>query len=105
PYVWGAEGPNSFDCSGLTSYVYKNAAGVTLPRTSSAQSGFGKTVSKSELQPGDLVFSGNGSVSHVGIYVGGGNMVHSPKPGDTVQVTSINSSYYANRFITAKRVL
>lgn len=107
PYVWGAEGPNSFDCSGFTSYVFRNAAGVSIPRTSSAQSGYGKTVSKSNLQPGDLVFfntSGKG-VSHVGIYVGGGNMIHSPSSGKTVSVTSINSSYYSSRFVTAKRVL
>ncbi|MGL5314327.1 MAG: NlpC/P60 family protein [Peptostreptococcaceae bacterium] len=107
PYVWGAEGPNSFDCSGFTSYVFKNAAGVSLPRTSSAQSGYGQTVSKSDLQPGDLVFfntSGSG-VSHVGIYVGGGNMIHSPSSGKTVSTTSINSSYYSSRFVTAKRVL
>lgn len=107
PYVWGAEGPNSFDCSGFTSYVFRNAAGVSLPRTSSAQSGYGRTVSKSNLQAGDLVFfntSGKG-VSHVGIYVGGGNMIHSPSSGKTVSVTSINSSYYSSRFVTAKRVL
>ena len=107
PYVWGAEGPNTFDCSGFTSYVFRNAAGVSIPRTSSAQSGYGKTVSKSNLQPGDLVFfntSGSG-VSHVGIYVGGGNMIHSPSSGKTVSVTSINSSYYSARFVTAKRVL
>ncbi len=105
PYVWGAEGPNSFDCSGLTSYVYKNAAGISIPRSSSAQSTYGTTVSKANLQPGDLVFFGSGSVSHVGIYIGGGNMIHSPKPGESVKIASINSSYYVNRFITAKRVL
>lgn len=107
PYVWGAEGPNSFDCSGFTSYVFRNAAGISIPRTSSAQSGYGKTVSKSNLQPGDLVFfntSGKG-VSHVGIYVGGGQMIHSPSSGKSVSVTSINSSYYSARFVTAKRVL
>ena len=107
PYVWGAEGPNSFDCSGFTSYVFRNAAGISIPRTSSAQSGYGKTVSKSNLQPGDLVFfntSGSG-VSHVGIYVGGGNMVHSPSSGKSVSTASINSSYYSSRFVTAKRVL
>ncbi|MGL5347933.1 MAG: NlpC/P60 family protein [Peptostreptococcaceae bacterium] len=107
PYVWGAEGPNSFDCSGFTSYVFRNAAGVSLPRTSSAQSGYGQTVSKANLQPGDLVFfntSGSG-VSHCGIYVGGGNMIHSPSSGKTVSVTSINSSYYSSRFVNAKRVL
>lgn len=107
PYVWGAEGPNSFDCSGFTSYVFRNAAGVSLPRTSSAQSGYGRTVSKSNLQPGDLVFfnTSGGGVSHVGIYVGGGNMIHSPSSGKTVSVTSINSAYYSARFVTAKRVL
>ncbi len=107
PYVWGAEGPNSFDCSGFTSYVFRNAAGVSIPRTSSAQSGFGKTVSKANLQPGDLVFfntSGSG-VSHVGIYVGGGKMVHAPSSGKSVSTASINSSYYSSRFVTAKRVL
>lgn len=107
PYVWGAEGPNSFDCSGFTSYVFRNAARVSLPRTSSAQSGYGRTVSKSNLQAGDLVFfntSGKG-VSHVGIYVGGGKMIHSPSSGKTVSVTSIDSSYYSSRFVTAKRVL
>ena len=107
PYVWGAEGPNSFDCSGFTSYVFRNAAGVSLPRTSSAQSGSGKTVSKSNLQAGDLVFfntSGKG-VSHVGIYVGAGKMIHAPSSGKTISVTSINSSYYSSRFVTAKRVL
>lgn len=107
PYEWGASGPNTFDCSGFTSYVFRNAAGVSLPRTSSAQSGYGRTVSKSNLQPGDLVFfntSGKG-VSHVGIYEGGGNMIHSPSSGKTVSVTSINSSYYSARFVTAKRVL
>lgn len=107
PYAWGSEGPNSFDCSGFTYYVFKNAAGISLPRTSSAQSGYGETVSKSNLKPGDLVFfntSGKG-VSHVGIYVGGGNMIHSPSSGKTVSITSINSSYYSARFVTAKRVL
>ncbi len=107
PYVWGSEGPNSFDCSGFTYYVYKNAASITLPRSSSAQSGYGQTVSKSNLQPGDLVFfntSGSG-VSHVGIYLGGGNMMHSPSPGKSVCVVSINSSYYSSRFVTGKRVL
>ena len=107
PYVWGAEGPNSFDCSGLTSYVFRNAAGVSLPRTSSAQAGFGKTVSRANLQPGDLVFfNTNGSgVSHVGIYVGGGKMVHAPSSGKSVTTADINSSYYSSRFVTAKRVL
>ncbi|MCR8744095.1 SH3 domain-containing protein [Romboutsia lituseburensis] len=108
PYVWGAEGPNSFDCSGLTYYVYKNAAGVNLPRTSKEQSGYGTTVSRSNLQPGDLIFSstdGSGSVSHVGIYIGNGEMIHAPKPGDVVQRTSINNSYWNSAYLWAKRIV
>ena len=107
PYEWGAEGPNTFDCSGFTSYVFRNAAGVSLPRTSGSQYGAGRSVSKSDLMPGDLVFfssTGNG-ITHVGIYVGGGNMVHSPRTGDVVKVSSINSSYYTRTYVGAKRVL
>ena len=96
PYVWGAEGPNSFDCSGFTSYVFRNAAGVSLPRTSSAQSGYGRTVSKSNLQPGDLVFPHTG---HVGIYIGGGQMIHAPSTGDVVKVSSVYKFYTARRVV------
>ena len=108
PYVWGAEGPNSFDCSGLTFYVYKNALGITLPRTSTEQSKTGTTVSRSNLQPGDLIFSstnGSGSVSHVGIYIGNGEMIHAPKPGDTVKKTNINTTYWNNAYLWAKRYI
>lgn len=107
PYVWGAEGPNRFDCSGLTSYVFRNAAGISLPRTSSAQYGAGRSVSKANLQPGDLVFfaTGGGGISHVGIYVGGGNMIHAPQEGDVVKVSNINSSYWQKTYVGAKRVL
>ena len=73
PYVWGAEGPNSFDCSGLIYYVYKNAASITLPRTSSDQYSAGVAVSRSNLKAGDLIFSstdGTGNITHVAIYVG-----------------------------------
>ena len=73
PYVWGAEGPNSFDCSGFTSYVFRNAAGVSLPRTTYEQINVGTPVAYSDLQPGDLVFPHTG---HVGIYVGNGQMIH-----------------------------
>ncbi|SCH19004.1 C40 family peptidase [Romboutsia sp. 1001713B170207_170306_H8] len=105
PYGWGAEGPNSFDCSGLTYYVYKQQ-GITLPRSSKSQATYGTTVSKSELMPGDLVFfNTNGSgISHVGIYIGDGNMINATKPGDVVKISNINSSYHASRFVTAKRV-
>ena len=107
PYSWGLAGPNSFDCSGFAYYTYKNAVGITLPRTSSQQAKVGTTVNKSDLKPGDLVFfntSGRG-ISHVGIYVGNGNMIHAPSSGKTVRVESINSSYYKSRYVTAKRIL
>ncbi|MBC5995869.1 peptidoglycan endopeptidase [Romboutsia ilealis] len=106
PYGWGAEGPNSFDCSGLTYYVYKQN-GITLPRASKSQASAGKSVSKSNLKAGDLVFfntNGKG-ISHVGIYIGDGKMIHSTKPGDVVKTTSINSSYYKNKFVTARRIV
>jgi len=105
-YVWGAEGPNTFDCSGLTWYVYKNATGKTLPRTSIAQSQYGQYVSRSELQPGDLIFSdtdNNGSVNHVGIYIGNGKMIHAPRTGDVVKISDINSGYYKNAYVTSRR--
>ena len=107
PYVWGAEGPNSFDCSGLTYYVYKQV-GITLPRVSTAQYSVGRSVSWNNLQPGDLMFSstdGSGRITHVGIYIGNGQMIHAPKPGDVVQKTSINNSYWKNAHVGAKRVL
>ena len=110
PYVWGAQGPSSFDCSGLTYYVYKNAAGVTLPRVSSDQSRYGTTVSKSNLKAGDLVFfdtsgSNNGAVSHVGIYVGNGEMIHASSSKEKIVQVSIETSYWNNAYVRAKRVL
>jgi cell wall-associated NlpC family hydrolase len=89
PYVWGAEGPSSYDCSGLTRYVY-GQLGVSLPHSSRAQYGCGQHVSMDQLQAGDLVFfSHGGSISHVGIYVGGGNFIHAPQTGDVVKVSNI----------------
>ena len=110
PYVWGAQGPNSFDCSGLTYYVYKNAAGITLPRTSVEQSKYGTTVSKSNLKAGDLIFfdtSGpnDGGVSHVGIYVGNGQMIHASSSQKKIVKVSMETSYWNNAFVRAKRVL
>ncbi|MGL4913828.1 MAG: NlpC/P60 family protein [Romboutsia sp.] len=107
PYVWGASGPSSFDCSGLTSYAYKTAINHKLPRTSKEQSKVGTTISKSNLQKGDLIFFGSSSknINHVGLYIGNSQMVHSPKPGEKVRIDNINSSYYSKRFVIAKRML
>ncbi|MFI2430433.1 NlpC/P60 family protein [Streptomyces sp. NPDC018693] len=87
PYVWGATGPDSYDCSGLTQAAWK-AAGVTLPRTTWDQVNAGTTVSLSNAQPGDLVFFYD-DISHVGLYIGNGMMIHAPKPGAYVREESI----------------
>ncbi|MGP4085482.1 NlpC/P60 family protein [Streptomyces sp. KR55] len=87
PYVWGATGPDSYDCSGLTQGAWK-AAGVSLPRTTYDQVNAGTTVSLAAAQPGDLVFFYD-DVTHVGIYIGNGMMIHAPKPGAYVREESI----------------
>ncbi|MGW0530762.1 NlpC/P60 family protein [Streptomyces sp. NPDC003032] len=87
PYVWGATGPDSYDCSGLTQDAWK-AAGISLPRTTWDQVKVGTTVKTAAAQPGDLVFFYD-DISHVGIYIGDGKMIHAPKPGANVRVESI----------------
>ncbi|MCX5368503.1 C40 family peptidase [Streptomyces sp. NBC_00103] len=87
PYVWGATGPDSYDCSGLTQAVWK-AAGVTLPRTTYDQVNAGATVSLADARPGDLIFFYD-DVSHVGVYIGNGMMIHAPKPGAYVREESV----------------
>ncbi|MBT2415177.1 C40 family peptidase [Streptomyces sp. ISL-12] len=87
PYVWGATGPDSYDCSGLTQAAWKDA-GVDLPRTTYDQVNAGTTVSVSAAQPGDLVFFYD-DISHVGIYIGNGMMIHAPKPGAYVREESV----------------
>jgi cell wall-associated NlpC family hydrolase len=89
PYVWGASGPNAFDCSGLMMYAYA-AAGVALPHSSSVQATMGTPVSRDQLQPGDLVFFYS-PVSHVGMYIGNGQMVHASTEGVPVQVVDLGS--------------
>ncbi|MBU5299633.1 SH3 domain-containing protein [Clostridium sporogenes] len=90
PYIWGGTSPNGFDCSGFVQYVYRNAAGISLPRDTYGQIGAGSRVSQDQLQPGDLVFPNAG---HVGIYIGGGQMIHAPKSGDVVKISSVWSFY------------
>lgn len=100
PYVWGGSSPSGFDCSGLTSYVYRNAVGINLPRTASSQQNVGKRVALSDLQAGDLIFFGS-PAHHVGIYIGNGQYLHAPKPGDRVKIANVPW----NRLSTASRVL
>ncbi|MBS5939213.1 NlpC/P60 family protein [Clostridium sp.] len=97
PYVYGATGPNAFDCSGFTSYVYRHAAGIEITRTTWSQYGQGVPVSYSDLQLGDLVFTYD--LGHVGIYVGGGQYIHAPQPGEGVKVSPIQGFYGARRIL------
>ncbi|RIQ34145.1 C40 family peptidase [Jiangella rhizosphaerae] len=93
PYAWGGDGPDSWDCSGLTSAAWAEA-GVSLPRSSGSQIGVGTRVSKSQLEPGDLVFYYS-PISHVGIYIGDGQIVHATHPGDVVSVDDVDLMPFA----------
>jgi len=100
PYVWGGASPSGFDCSGFTMYVYAQV-GVSLPHNAAAQYGYGSPVSRSDLQPGDLVFFDG--LGHVGLYVGGGTFIHSPHTGDVVKISSL-SGWYASAYVGARRL-
>ncbi|UYM05405.1 C40 family peptidase [Solicola gregarius] len=89
PYVYGAAGPDSWDCSGLTSGAYASA-GIALPRSSSSQAGAGTPVSSSDMQPGDLVFYYT-PISHVAIYLGDGLIIHAPHPGSSVEIVGVST--------------
>ncbi|MBC8630687.1 C40 family peptidase [Paraclostridium tenue] len=104
-YVWGATGPNTFDCSGLVQYVYKNALGKNIPRTSYEQSKFGQAVNKENLQVGDLVFfdtMGKGRVSHVGMYVGNNEFIHAANEKDGIKKSKL-TGYYQTHYRGARR--
>ena len=107
PYRWGGTSPDSgFDCSGLVNYVFRTALGIELPRVSREMASNGEKVERAALTAGDLVFFGRrGSrVDHVGIYVGNGQFVHAPRTGRDVTVSSLDTGYWANRFLQARRV-
>ena len=105
PYVWGATGPESFDCSGLVRYVYKNALGKEIPRVSYDQSNLGQAVDKKDLQVGDLIFFDTmkkGRVSHVGMYIGNNEFIHASNPKNGVKKSKL-SGYYEEVYRGARR--
>ena len=97
-YVWGAQGPNTFDCSGLMLYSFSHGAGITLPRVPKDQATVGTYVTRSELRPGDLIFWGS-PVHHVALYIGNGKYIHAPQPGSTVTIANLGG------YTTARRVI
>ncbi len=110
PYRWGGNTPDSgFDCSGLISYVYRDMAGINLPRSTREMIVMrAPNVPQDALQTGDLIFfatSGGSQVSHAGIYVGEGRFVHAPATGGTVKLDSLSKAYWQHAYLNAKRVL
>jgi cell wall-associated NlpC family hydrolase len=110
PYRWGGNTPDSgFDCSGLISYVYRDVAGITLPRSTREMIVMrAPDVGKEGLQTGDLIFfatNGGSQVSHAGIYVGEGRFVHAPATGGTVKLDSLSKAYWQKAYLSAKRIL
>ena len=101
PYVWGGASPGGFDCSGFVAWVYSQM-GVSLPHYTGAQWNVGVPVSRGDLQPGDLVFFDG--LGHVGIYIGGGQFIHSPHTGDVVKISSLDESWYAATYDGARRI-
>ncbi|CUV65701.1 conserved exported hypothetical protein, putative endopeptidase [Sulfurovum sp. enrichment culture clone C5] len=106
-YVWGAVGPNTFDCSGFTSYLYKKE-GINIPRTAFAQFNSGKKIDRSDLQKGDLVFFDTskkmtGKVNHVGLYIGNNQFIHASSAKHKVVVATLSGGFYSNRFMGARR--
>ncbi|GHE28459.1 hypothetical protein GCM10007167_07480 [Vulcaniibacterium thermophilum] len=107
PYRWGGNSPDSgFDCSGLVRYVFRSALGIELPRVSREMANTGTPITdRAALAAGDLVFFGRkGKVDHVGIYLGDGRFVHAPRTGRDVTVSSLETGYWAGKFLSARRV-
>jgi cell wall-associated NlpC family hydrolase len=102
PYVWGGASPSGFDCSGFVAYVFAQM-GVSLPHHAASQFSYGIAVGSDQLEPGDLVFFDG--LGHVGIYIGGGQFIHSPHTGDVVKISSLSDSWYAATYVGARRIL
>lgn len=103
PYVWGATGPNSYDCSGLLTWAYERQGKTDLPRTTKGQWNKGEKIRREDIKPGDLIYflnnKNNGPVDHVGIYIGDNKMLHAPAPGKNVEIRNV----YWSRFVVIRR--
>jgi cell wall-associated NlpC family hydrolase len=105
PYVYGGRSPKGFDCSGLVWYVYRQH-GINLPDSSWKQAGIGEKVGRDDMLPGDLVFfQSSGKVDHVGVYIGGGKMIHAPGKGKRVRKADLTEKYYRKHLVTVRRVI
>ena len=104
-YSAGSSGPNAFDCSGLTRYVYKVVTGKELPHYSGAQYASAKKISRSKARPGDLVFFMRGGAHHVGLYIGNGKMIDAPGYGEPVRVSPISGSWWSRTYSGIGRIL
>ncbi len=107
PFRWGGSSPETgFDCSGFVQYVFRQAAGLVLPRSSFDQIREGAVVSRHELQPGDLVFFNTlrATASHVGIYIGDNRFIHSPSRGKAVEIVNFGDAYWQARYDGARRL-
>ncbi len=107
-YVWGANGPKTFDCSGFTCYI-SNKNGIKLPRTSVRQAEVGKKITRPDLKAGDLIFfdtskERKGVVNHVGIYIGGNKFIHASSGANKVVISSLNQGFYKQRFKWGRRI-
>ncbi|WP_082162713.1 C40 family peptidase [Neisseria bacilliformis] len=102
----GTSASTGFDCSGFMQHIFRKTMQVSLPRTAAAQAGMGSPVSRSELQPGDMVFfrTQRGRISHVGLYIGGNRFIHAPRTGKSIEITSLSNKYWNSRYALARRV-
>lgn len=103
----GTSARTGFDCSGFMQHIFRRSMGLNLPRTSAEQAKMGHHVSRSELQPGDMVFfrtMGGGRISHVGLYIGNNRFIHSPRTGKSIEITSLSHKYWGAKYAFGRRV-
>jgi len=102
----GTSVSSGFDCSGFMQHIFRKTMQINLPRTSAEQAKMGVAVSRSELQPGDMVFfsTSRGRISHVGLYIGNNRFIHAPRTGKSIEITSLGNKYWNSKYVTARRV-